>query len=362
MSTEHLKVAIVRPGRFGTALAVPISENAEAILCFASFEPRRSFEITRVNQKYHPEIVLPKDVKSTHNTREGVMDSDIVLLTVPMKHLRSTCRSLKPYGLEEKIVASGIKGIEAGTSYRPSEVILDVNPRLSRNSFAAISGPNLARELIRKLPAVTVIASEDTALTHKLQGIFRTSYLFPYLSNDVIGVELGGALKNPIAMIVGICDGLGLGNNAAAAIKNRGWREVVRLAVMLEADERTLMGVAGEGDLSTSCQPGGRNYDAGVAIGRGEDPRVLQKSEQTIEAFNTIGPVLTLAKRLNVDVPILEGLNRIIQRERQPSYVVNMLVEGNGHYEDPEPVIHRGAVKLIVRKLNRFLHLWRNAR
>lgn len=361
-TTEKPKVTVIRPGRFATALAVPLSENAVVTFCFESSEANTIFQKTRENQKYHPGVKL-FDVQSTDNMKKGLMGADIVLLAVPMIHLRTTCKSLKPYGIEDKQLCVGTKGLEIGTNYRPSQVVLDVIPRLSKTSYAAISGPNIAREMIRKLPAVTVIASKNDALIDMLLEMFSTGYLFPYRTDDLEGAELGGALKNPVAMVAGIGDGLGLGGNAIAALQNRGWREATRLAVVLGADERTLNGPSGAGDLAVSCRPGGggRNYDAGVAIGRGEDPRILQKSGQTIEGFNTIGPAIVLARKNGVQVPVLEGLGKVIRKERPPSYINSLLIEENNRYSDPEPIIDRRVMRWVVRKINRFSHLWRNA-
>lgn len=355
--SKELKVAIIRPSRFGIALGAILAENTSATFCFELTSSHLEFQRSREIPKYHPGVRLLSDrIHSVDDYKRGIKDADVVLVTSPMKYLRTTVESIVPYA-KNKIWVTGSKGIEQGTNMRPSEVIADVNPVFNKSSYAIISGPNLAWELIRKLPAITVIASQNEALTHRLQKIFRTSYFFPYLSDDVTGVELGGALKNPMAMLVGICYGLGLGNNASAALKNRCLKEMTRLAVVLGADERTLMGAAGEADLSTSCQQGGRNYDAGVAIGRGVDPRVLQQSGQTIEAFNTIEPALSLAKGANIGAPLLEGLKKMIDGEQRPSYIINMLVEGNHHFEDPQTIIDR-RLRRWVRRFNRVMHLW----
>ncbi len=358
--SKEAKIAIYRPGRFGTALAVPLSENTEVILIFGSREANAAFQHTRENPKYHPGHKLPDSVKSTDNIQKGLRDANILLLATPVPHLRTTYELLMPYA-KDRLVVCGSKGIEAVTCKTPSQILKDINPKLN-GSYAAISGPNLAWEIIRKLPAEIVIASKNESIRQKLKRILRTSYLFPYETSDVTGVELGGALKNPVAMLVGICDGLGLGNNAAAAIQNRGWREATRLAVVAGADEWTLTGLAGAADLAVSTRKdgGGRNYGAGVDIGRGEDPRLLQQSERTMEAFNTIAPAVALAHDKGVDVPLLEGLLQIINRERRPNHVISLLIDGNNHYEDPQPIIDR-RLRLPLRILNRLSHRWRSA-
>jgi len=353
-----LIVTVLRPGRFGTALLVPLAENVQqAIVYLADPEANRIFQETQEIQKYFPGYKLPSNVHSTNNLEEALQKSNVVLITTPTKHFRTVAESALPLMQEDQILVSGSKGLEEGTNMRMSQVIRDINPRFKKKCRAVISGPNFAREIIRGLPTATVIASENDALTRRLQRLFRTSRFLPYRSGDVIGVELGGALKNPIALAVGICHGMGLGDNATAALKNRGFREMTRLAVVLGADERTLMGLAGEGDLSLSSRPGGRNYDAGVAIGQGEDPELLLQSDQTIEALYTIRPAIALARKKNVRVPILEGIYGIIYGGLEPAQVLDMLVERYHGYEGPQPIIDR-RIGLLLRLLNRLLHRW----
>ncbi len=360
MSAEKLdlNVTVLRPGRFGTALLIPLAENVRQVTIYLEDpEAHRLFQETQENQKYFPEFKLPDNVRSTNNLKEALQRPDVVVFATPTKYLRAVCESAEPFIPRNSIRVSTSKGLEEGTNMRMSQVIKDVNPRLRRNSLAVISGPNFAHEIVRGLPAATVIASESDALTKKLQRLFRTNRFLPYRSDDIIGVELGGALKNPIALAVGICNGMGLGDNATAALMNRGFREMTRLAVVLGADERTLMGLTGEGDLSLSSRPGGRNYDAGVAIGRGEDPRLLLQSEQTIEALYTIRPAVSLAKQNKVKVPIMEGVYGMIYDGFKPTQVRDMLVERYHGYEGPQPIIDR-RIGLPLRLLNRLLHRW----
>lgn len=359
MSMERLNVTILPAGRFGTALAVPLSENANVTLCIRSSEDNRIFQETRENQKYFPGIKLPDNIHSTDNLEEGLNKADVVILVPPSWKFREVYTSYMSFIPRKCLRVCGSKGMEEDTEMMMSQVMRDVDPSVDGSSYAVISGPNFAHEIVRGLPAATVIASENDAVTKKLQRLFRTNYLVPYMTDDVIGVQLGGAFKNPMAMAVGICDGMHMGNNAAAALMNRGLKEMTRLAVLLGADERTLMGLAGESDLSLSCRPGGggRNYDAGIAIGRGEDPKLLFQSEQTIEALHTIKPAISLAHKNNVEVPILEGLHEIIYGGLQLSEVVSMLIERDHSYEDPQPIIHR-KLRLPLRVLNRLFHLW----
>lgn len=361
MLVEHPKVVISPPGRLGTALGNAISDNAEVWFLFRSTESNRIFQDTRENQKYFPRLRLADSIHSSVDPEEACYKAHVVILAPNVKNFRTHLESLAPIIIKEgqgrTVLAHGCKGLEDGTNMRMSEVIRDVDPRFNRHHYAVISGPNLAHEVVRGLPAATVIASED-GLAKQLQRLFRTKHFLPFVSDDVVGVELGGALKNPMAMAVGICFGMGLGYNASAAFMNRCAKEMIRLAVALGADERTLTGQSGIADLSVSCWPGaeGRNYTAGVAIGKGENPAILKQSEMTIEAFNTIKPAVLLARKNHVNVPILEGLERIVNEGANPNDLVRQLVEGSYTYEDPQPVI--GRLKAPLRSLNRVLHNW----
>lgn len=359
MSAEKLKVVVSPPGRLGTALGFVLAQNAQVTFCFRSSEADQIFQETGENRKYFPGKKLPESIHSSDDPEQAFRGADVVILTPKARYLRTHYKGIMRFIPQTSAIVHGCKGLEIGTNMRMSQVLRDVNPRLRRNNCAVISGPNFAREMIRGLPASTVIASEDDVLVMKLQRLFRTQYLQPFRSDDVIGVELGGALKNPIAMVVGICEGLQMGDNAAAALMNRGLKEVTRLAVVLGADERTLMGLSGVGDLVLSCRTGGRNYDAGVDIGHGEDPKVIQQSGQTIEALNTIGPAVSLAVDNNVQIPILEGLYGIIYQGLNPTEVMYKLLKSDSDYEDPRPII-TNRLKPPLRALNRFLHLWGN--
>lgn len=360
MSVEmlDLNVTVFRPGRFGTALLIPLAENVRLVTVYLEDpEANRIFQETQENQKYFPGVKLPNNIHSTNNLQESLQGANVILMTTPTKHFRGVAECVLPIIPRDGIVICGSKGIEEGTNMRMSQVIKDVNPNFKNKHLAVMSGPNFAHEIIRGLPAATVIASENDRLTRSLQRLFRTNRFLPYRSDDVIGVELGGALKNPISLAVGVCNGMGLGDNATAALMNRGLREMIRLAVRLGADERTLIGLTGDADLSLSSRCGGRNYDAGVAIGKGENPELLLQSDQTIEAISTIKAVVSLAKRKNVRVPIMEGVYGMIYGGLKPMQVLDMLIERYHDYEGPLPIIDR-RIGLPLRLFNRLLHRW----
>lgn len=361
MSHEQINVAVLPSGRFGTALAVPLAENAERVNVYVrSWEDAEIFERTRANQKYFPGVKMPDNVRFSGDFREALRGVDTAVIVPPVKHLRELYGLIADDLPKDCSLVIASKGMEEDTNMRVSQILKDVNPKLSKDSYAVLSGPNFADEIVRGLPAATVIASENETLAQRMREIFRTKYFIPYITDDVIGVELGGALKNPVAMAVGICIGMGYGKSAAFALKNRGLREMIRLAVVLGADERTLMGESGDGDLSLSCQPPGRNYESGVLLGKGEDPKLLFQSEQTIEALYTVKAAVSLARENNVEVPIFEGLYGILYEGLKPHEVVEIIANRNHLYEDPQPVLGR-KLRFPMRLLNRIIHLWQKS-
>lgn len=277
-------------------------------------------------------------------------------MAYPTKVLRSGFSSIVPFIRKDVIVISGTKGIEEGTGLRSSQVIREIYPTL--RNLAVLSGPNFAHEIVRGLPAATVVASEEDKIALEVQQLFRTKRFKPYITDDVIGVELGGALKNLIAMAVGIAEGMEMGSNGSAALMNRGIKEATRLAVVLGADERTLAGLACSADTVLSSRHPGRNYEAGYDIGQGVDPESLKNSRKTIEGLDTIKPIIILAQENKVEVPIFETLAAIIAKEIRPYEAMNLLLDRNGYlYEDPQPILDR-RLRFPLRLLNRVLHPW----
>lgn len=359
MSVERPKVAICPPGKFGTALGVvlAVADKADVVFCFRTSEGDEIFRETGENRKHFPGQVLPNNITSTRDPEEALHGADVMIFATQARYSRTYFEEISPYRDKKTAVLSIIKGLEEDTAMRMSEVIRDIDPRVNKRLFAAMSGPNFAWEIIKGLQAATVIASENGRLAEWLQKLFKTSRFLPFRTDDVIGVELGGALKNPEAMMVGICDGLGLGNSASAALANRSSKEMTRLIVLLGGDERTAMGLAGDGDFDLSRRPGGRNYDTGVVIGRGEDPRVFLNSKQTIEGLYTIKPALASVRKHGAKAPMLEGLYGIIYEGREPARVMDELIGGDFDYEDPQTIIHRN-LRIPLRALNRLAHLW----
>lgn len=375
MLNRELNVAIMPAGRFGTALAVPLSEKASKVtLYFRTSEYYQRFQETHENQKWFPGIKLPDNVYSTDNLQEAVEDTDVLIIVPPAKFFRDFYRSIYPYiennrFARDGFIVLGSKGFEEETDLRMSELVKQETSDLARRTVV-ISGPNYAHEIVKGLPFGIVLASENDKVAEELsEKIFKVKRKTrPYITDDVIGTELGGILDKPIAMAVGISDGMGMGRNAAALLKNRGLKEITRLAVVLGADRNTLGGLTGEGDLSLSSEGPGRNYKAGFEIGEqrySEDLRLvierLLQSRETIEGLYSVKSAVSLARRNGVVMPITESLYKILYQGLSPQEAMEILMNTDGQYEDPQPVIDR-RLRFPMRAVDRVMHIWHRGR
>jgi len=281
--------------------------------------------IDRENRRYLPEVKLSPRVHPTNNAAAAFQATELVISAMPCQYLRDAWR------LHGGCVAPGVpigsvtKGLEIATLARPSEIIQEHAPA---SPVAVLSGPNIARELARCLPATCVVASSEPAIAELLQKTIATSWFRVYTSPDVIGVELSGALKNVIAIAAGILDGLGAGDNAKAALVTRGLVEITRLGVALGAQPETFGGLAGVGDLiTTSVSPLGRNRTAGEQVGKGsrvED--VVRQSAAVIEGIPTTKAVLDLARRHGVEMPITQAVYEVLFEGKPPLVAITQLM------------------------------------
>jgi glycerol-3-phosphate dehydrogenase (NAD(P)+) len=267
---------------------------------------------TRESPEYLPGVRLPDAVRATTDAAEALDGADIVVLAVPSQTLRANLTDWAPLLPSSASLLSLMKGVELGTTKRMSEVICEVTGA-PPDRVAALSGPNLAREIAEEQPAATVIACTDTARAEALQAACRTAYFRPYTNADLVGCELGGAVKNVIALAVGITEGMGFGDNTRASLITRGLAETARLGVALGAEPATFAGLAGLGDLVATCSsPLSRNRTFGERIGRGMSvAEVQQTTRQTAEGVKSCRSVLDLARAHDVYVPITEAVVRV---------------------------------------------------
>jgi glycerol-3-phosphate dehydrogenase (NAD(P)+) len=307
------RVTIIGDGAMATVCALLLTQGGHDVTLWGVFEESINRLIqNRENQRLLPGVKLPRDVRLTANDAECFDGCTLILSAVPTQFMRSVWRRLCNYVPAGVPIVSVAKGIENQTLLRPTQVISDVVGR--GRKLAALSGPNIAAELARYLPATAVAAAEDGEFARRIQTVFSTQWFRVYTNADVIGTELAGATKNVIAIAAGILDGLAAGNNAKAALVTRGLVEITRLGLAMGAQESTFQGLAGLGDLITTCvSPEGRNRTVGEQIGKGRKLQdILGSMDSVAEGVPTTRSVRELSVRYGVEMPITEAVNAVL--------------------------------------------------
>ncbi|NJD55430.1 MAG: NAD(P)-dependent glycerol-3-phosphate dehydrogenase [Nitrospirae bacterium] len=314
-------IAVIGAGSWGTTLACLLQEKEYDVTLWA-FEKEVADEITGsgTNRVYFPGEELPGGLKATSSLEEALRNARYILNVVPTQFARSVFREAAAYIHSESIIISASKGIEQGTLLTVSEILHEVTGR----QVAALSGPSFAKEVIRKYPTAVTLAAEDLDTGLLLQEIFNTSYFRVYTHADIIGVELGGALKNVIAIASGISDGLGLGHSARAALITRGLVEISRLGRAMGADPMTFSGLSGLGDLVLTCTgPLSRNYSVGVNLGKGMKlGEILASTRSVAEGVATSLSAYELARKKDVEMPIIEQVHEVLYHDKDPETAV----------------------------------------
>ncbi len=320
-------IAVFGAGSWGTAFASILADAGNDVRVWGRRPELVAQLNSGVNEDYLPGVDLPSGISASTDPAEVTDGADIVILSVPSQSLRHNLTEWAPLLTGNKIVVSLMKGIELGTTKRMSEVIHEV-AGIDTDRIGVVSGPNLAREIIQRQPAATVVACPDVAAADTVAAACSTSYFRPYTSDDVVGAELGGAVKNVIALAVGMASGLGMGDNTKASIITRGLAETTRLSMALGADPRTLAGLAGVGDLIATCMsPLSRNHSFGVRLGQGLTvAEVTEQTKQTAEGVKSCASILDLARAHGVDVPITEHVNRVVHEGFAPKDMVQSLL------------------------------------
>ena len=307
------RVTVIGGGAMGTACAIVLSENPDQQVSLWARNPDHAAEMTetRENQRLLPGVSIPSSIAITSDITAAVADSDLLVMAVPTAFLRDCLNDISPALNNDRPVVSVIKGIENETFLRPSEIIGEV---LGSRAVVSLSGPSHAEEITRRLPATVVAASGDLALARRVQQTFTTDRFRVYTNVDIIGVELAAALKNVIAIAAGICDGLGYGDNAKSALMTRGLVEMTRFGTSLGALPETFAGLAGMGDLITTCaSPYSRNRKVGERLGAGETlDQILQSMDAVAEGVWTTRSVHELAEQQEIDMPITAEVFRVL--------------------------------------------------
>jgi glycerol-3-phosphate dehydrogenase (NAD(P)+) len=323
-----IRAAVLSAGSWGTTFAKVLADaGCEVVLHARRPELAKAITEERQNPDYLPGITLPDAVAATADPAEALLDADLVVLAVPSQSLRENLERWTPMLPPDATLLSLMKGVELGTSKRMSEVICEVTGR-SPDQVAALSGPNLAREIAEEQPAATVIACPDHDRAAALQSCCHTRYFRPYTNVDLVGCELGGAVKNVIALACGIAEGLGFGDNTRASLITRGLAETARLGLVLGAELTTFAGLAGLGDLVATCSsPLSRNRTFGEKLGRGMSmEEVVESTRQTAEGVKSCRSILDLARAHDVEVPITEAVVRVCHEGEAPARMVGEIM------------------------------------
>jgi glycerol-3-phosphate dehydrogenase (NAD(P)+) len=322
------KAAVFGTGSWGTAFAMVLADaGCEVVLWARRPELAEAVNTTRTNPDYLPGIELPENLRATTEPAEAARGAEFTILAIPSQTLRGNLTEWAPLLSADTVLVSLMKGIELGTCKRMSEVIGEI-AKAPADRVAVLSGPNLAREIAVRQPAAAVVACTDESVATRLQSACHTPYFRPYTNTDVIGVELGGAVKNVIGLAVGIADGMGLGDNTKGSLITRGLAETARLGVALGADPLTFSGLAGLGDLVATCSsPLSRNHTFGMNLGRGLSlEETVAATKQTAEGVKSCESVLDLARRYGVDMPITETVVSIVHEGKPPLVAVKELM------------------------------------
>jgi glycerol-3-phosphate dehydrogenase (NAD(P)+) len=319
------RVAVVGAGAWGTTLASLVSANAETILWAREPEVVASIRERAENVPFLPGFSLPCALEVTGDLREAIADADLVVFAVPAQHLRSL---VEPIQVAAPLLLNVAKGLEQRTCMRMSEVLGEASPGRDPRSIGVLSGPNLAREIMGGQPAATCVAFPDVEAAQLVQQLLMTGALRVYTSDDVVGCEIGGALKNVIAIAAGVADGLGYGTNTKAALITRGLVELARLGVALGGRPLTFLGLSGNGDLVATCSsPQSRNYRLGRELALGRPAAHVLASQPTVAEGAATAPVaVELAARLGVELPIIASVLALLRGERTAQELVPELM------------------------------------
>ncbi|MFJ6790188.1 NAD(P)H-dependent glycerol-3-phosphate dehydrogenase [Streptomyces angustmyceticus] len=322
------RCAVYGTGSWGTAFAMVLADAG----CEVTLWGRRAALVDavnngRTNPDYLPGVELPASVRATTDPAEAARGVEFAVLAVPAQTLRANLAEWAPLLPAETVLVSLMKGVELGTAKRMSEVIEEV-AKVPAERVAVLTGPNLAKEIAARQPAAAVVACADEEVARRFQAACHTPYFRPYTNTDVVGCELGGAVKNVIALAVGIATGMGLGDNAKASLITRGLAETTRLGLAMGADAHTFAGLAGMGDLVATCSsPLSRNNTFGTNLGRGMTlEETIAVTKQTAEGVKSCESVLDLARRHGVEMPLTETVVEIVHEGKQPMTALKELM------------------------------------
>jgi glycerol-3-phosphate dehydrogenase (NAD(P)+) len=328
------RIAVLGAGAWGTALAISLARRGGHEIVLWAHSPDHADQLTEAgeNLRYLPGFALPPDIHITSDLPGAIFEADILLSVTPSQHLRGVISHIAPILTPNQIIVSASKGIEETSYLRMSQVVASI----TSNPFAVLSGPSFAQEVAAGAPTAVVAAASDPAIAQTIQRDFSSTSLRLYTNDDVTGVELGGALKNVIALSAGVVHGLNLGHNSSAALITRGIAEITRLAVASGGRPQTLAGLAGIGDLVLTCTGAlSRNRSVGIELGKGRQlPDILAGlNGKVAEGVRSTAAALGLAARYGVEMPITEQMDAILHQNKSPKDAIRDLMSRPGRDE-----------------------------
>ncbi|TGU74666.1 NAD(P)H-dependent glycerol-3-phosphate dehydrogenase [Geomonas terrae] len=326
------KIAVIGAGSWGTTLADLLAKKGHQVTLWA-YEPElvQTMRDTRENNLFLPGITLDEKLAYTNDLVEAYRECTMVLSVVPSQLVRRVMGRSVPFIPSDAVIVSASKGIEVDTLATVSEIYRDILPEAMYQRFAALSGPSFAREVAQEMPTAVTAAAASEEIARRVQEAFTTNFFRVYRNSDVVGVELGGAIKNVIAIAAGISDGLGFGSNTRAALITRGLAEMTRLGVVMGAQPATFAGLAGMGDLVLTCTGDlSRNRSVGIQIGQGRRlEEILGEMRMVAEGVKTTESAYNLAKKLGVEMPIIEQMYQMLYQDKPAREAVLELMTRN---------------------------------
>lgn len=316
-----MRISVLGAGSWGTALAIILQFNGHDVTLWEHKRLyARTLNKTRVNKTYLPKVKIPKEIIITNSLKEACLNQHMMILAVPSQFIRSVLETISKFDLGDATLVSVAKGIEKETLFTVSQIIKDVLPDISEGNIGVLSGPSHAEEVALKMPTAVVSASANEETAKQIQAAFMTSYFRVYYSTDILGVELGGAFKNVIAIGAGIIDGAKFGDNTKAAIMTRGIAEISRLGLVMGARPETFSGLSGVGDLIVTCMSKhSRNRYVGEQIGSGKKLKAILKSMAMVaEGVTTSNSAFQLARKHDVQTPIVDAVYNALFLDKDP--------------------------------------------
>ena len=331
-----MKIGVIGAGAWGTALANLLANKGFNVALWV-FEPEVCADILekRENKVFLPGFSLSANIWPSNDLDQVAANKEMLLLVVPSHVFRSVAVRMVHHPTEKSLIVTATKGIETETHLTVSSILKQLLPPRLQSRIAVLSGPSFAREVAKQIPTAVTVAAFDPEVARAVQSIFATPYFRVYTSGDVVGVELGGALKNVIAIAAGISDGLGLGYNTRAALITRGITEIQRLGIRLGADRETFMGLAGIGDLVLTCTGKlSRNWTVGYKIGQGMKlEAILSEMRMVAEGVKTTRSAYNMSRKMGVEMPIVEQVYRILYEDLDPNEALQVLMSRNLKHE-----------------------------